>query len=96
VTLARLRQLLVDLGRMRGLERTREARRLSDVALTELAAAGDEGVYEATRTATYAEVAEELGVSLPAIGKAIVRHNKALTVRTESDRPKRAARKKRA
>lgn len=74
-----LRALLDRIERlhgMTGLERTREARELSDVALAELAAAGDEGVWQATRTATRASVAEHLGVSVAAVGKAVTRHNK--------------------
>jgi hypothetical protein len=74
-----LRALLDRIERlhaMAGLERTREARALSDVALAELAAAGDEGVWQATRDTSRAEVARELGVSVAAVGKAVTRHNK--------------------
>lgn len=76
MTLRTLLRQLEKLDRLAGVNRTREARRLSDVAMAELAAAGDEGVYEATRTATYAEVAAELGVSIDAIRKAVRQHNR--------------------
>ena len=96
MTLDELVAALLRLAGTDGLARVRLARALSDDAMGALAAVGDEGVWQATRSASRAEVAAALGVSVPAVGKAITRHNKALTVRTESDRPKRAPRKKRA
>lgn len=98
MTLDELRAALDALAATEGLARVRRARALSDDAMAALAAVGDEGVWQVTRprgTASRAEVAAELGVSVAAVGKAITRHNRALTVRTESDKPKRAPRKKR-
>jgi predicted DNA binding protein len=86
VSLATLRDLLVDLDDMSGVERTREARRLSDIAMKELAAAGDEGVYEATRTASRAEVAEAMGVSVSSVNKALRRYGRSTKV-TAGNRP---------
>ncbi len=94
-----LRDLLVQvdaLGGLAGVERAREARQLSDVAMAELAAAGDEGVWEATRHASYAEVADELGVTVSTVNKAVRRYRqRALTEGTELDmwKPTRRARR---
>lgn len=99
MTLDQLVAALLRLARADGLARVRMARELSDTAMAALAAVGDEGVWQATRprgTASRAEVAAELGVSIPAIGKAVTRHNKALAEGTDSDRPKRARRAKAA
>lgn len=73
MSLAALCRLLAELDELSGVERTREARRLAVLADVVIAAAGDEGVYEATRTATYEEVAAELGVSINSVRKAIRR-----------------------
>lgn len=95
MTLDELIAALERLATMDGLARVRAARALSDQALGALAAVGDEGVWQATRDATRAEVAAALGVSVPAIGKAVTRHNRALSVRAESDRKKAAKRTRR-
>jgi hypothetical protein len=82
-----LRDQLAKLDRLRGVDRARLARELSDVALASLQAAGDEGVYQATRRAgpesarpyaghTYAVVAEGLGVHVGRINWAVSRHKK--------------------
>lgn len=97
MTLDELRAALADLHRRKGIDRARRARRLSDEALAVLAAVGDEAVWLATREATRREVAQELGVTEAAVGKAVRQHNarqRALTVRTESDTKKRASRAK--
>ncbi len=89
MSLRSLRSQVDALGGLAGAERAREARRLSDVAMAELAAAGDEGVYEATRHGTYAEVAAELGVTVSTVNKAVRRYRqRALTEGTETDTPK--------
>jgi hypothetical protein len=77
MSLVALQRLLADLDELSGLERTREARRLAELADQIIAAAGDEGVYEATRSATYEDVAAELGVGINSVRKAIRRHAKA-------------------
>jgi hypothetical protein len=82
-----LRDQLAKLDRLRGVDRARLARELSDVALASLQAAGDEGVYQATRRTgptsrrpyagrTYAAVAEELGGSVGRVNVAVSRHIK--------------------
>jgi hypothetical protein len=76
MTLDELRRALDELDRLSGLDRVRRARELSDHALAALAAVGDEGVWQATRTASRVEVASALGVSVPAVGKAVTRHNR--------------------
>jgi hypothetical protein len=99
VTVRALLDQVKALSGLGGVDLAREARRLSDVALAELAAAGDAGVWEATRSASYADVADDLGVTVWAVGKAVRQHNarqKALAERTESDRPKRKSRTRRA
>jgi hypothetical protein len=99
MTLDELRASLAKLDRTHGVARVKLARELSDAALAVLAAVGDEAVWQMTRFDLRREVAEYLGVSEAAIGKAVRRHNareKALPVRTETDRPKQAARVKRA
>lgn len=84
-----LREQLATLARLRGVERARLARELSDVALASLQSAGDEGVYEATRRTgaegqrafagrTYEAVAEELGISVGRVNVAVSRHNRRL------------------
>ena len=62
---------LEELDAAHGVERARLARLLTAQARLVVAAAGDEGVFEATRAATYAEVAAELGVSVDAVRKAV-------------------------
>lgn len=97
MTLDELRSALVDLGRRKGVDRARRARQLSDEAMATLAAVGDEAVWLATRTAKRREVAQALGVTEAAVGKAVRQHNarqKALTESTESGTPKRASRAK--
>lgn len=56
------------------------------------AALADEAVYELTRSAPAKEVAAALGVSEPAVRKAVRLHNarRALTEGTDSDMQKRA------
>lgn len=57
------------------MERAKVAAVLVDARTTvAVAAIRREAIYEATRTASRAEVAEELGVSRQAIGKAITAH----------------------
>ena len=95
MSLWNLRCAVYDLDGLVGTERAREARRLSDVAMAELAAAGDAGVWEATRSASYADVAAQLGVTVWAVGKAVRRHNarqNTMSERTETDTPKRERR----
>lgn len=80
-----------------GADRVRLARELSDVAMGTLAAIADEEVWRLTRDASRREVAQVLGVSEAAIGKAVRQHNarqKAATRSTETDRPKRVRRAK--
>ncbi len=103
VTLDELRAALDDLQRCRGLERVRLARELSDAAMGTLAAVGDEAVWLATRTASRREVAQALGVSEAAVGKAVRLHNARqvgskgpLSEGAESDRTRRATRSKAA
>lgn len=43
-------------------------------ARAQIAAVGDAGVWELTRTADYRTVAERLGVSAAAVNKAVTRH----------------------
>jgi DNA-directed RNA polymerase specialized sigma24 family protein len=55
-------------------ERAKEARRLSDVALAELAAYGDEAVFQAAECMSRAEIADAMGVSVSSVNKALRRH----------------------
>lgn len=60
-------------------ERARMVRTIGDAqARQAIAALGDEAVYEWTRSATWAEVAKELGVSVRTVNKAVTRHRAAL------------------
>lgn len=57
------------------LERARLARALANTETTKaIGALGDEAVYELTREATWADVAEKLGVSVATVNKAVSRH----------------------
>jgi hypothetical protein len=55
--------------------RVQAARRLAENAAHILARLADAAVVEATRTATYEEVAAALGVHRSAVGKAVMRIN---------------------
>jgi len=71
-----LSELVDTLTALPPIERARLARLLADRRTQGvLAALADAAVVEATRTATYDQVAEALGVSYSAINKAINRHN---------------------
>jgi hypothetical protein len=52
---------LVELGRLHGVERTKAARELTEVARATVAFQGDKGIWEATRGLTYEEVRQLLG-----------------------------------
>lgn len=77
MTLAELRTELDQLAGLSGLERARAARTLAGLAGRVVAGAGDEGVYEATRTTSYEAVAAELGVSYANVNRAVTRHRRA-------------------
>jgi hypothetical protein len=67
--------LLMWLRALPPLERARLARALADTETTQaIAKVGDEAVYELTRAATWAEVAELLGVAPATVNKAVSRH----------------------
>jgi len=76
--LSELRAELDRVDGLKGLERARAARELAQVAARVVAAAADEAIYEATRTASYEAVARELGVSYANVNRACTRHRRAL------------------
>lgn len=80
--IADLAALVAAIGRLprrTPVERARQAKALMVAAQRLLADAHREAVYEATRERTYDEVAEELGVSKPAIALAVGQHRRAMT-----------------
>lgn len=80
---------LEELAAMRGVDKVRLARELSDVAMASLQAVGDEGVWQATREAPYAEVARELGYSTQGpVRRAVYRHGKRATEGSQVRRPR--------
>lgn len=67
------------------LERARMARTIGDPGTRQaIGAVGDAAVYELTRSATWAEVAELLGVSVRTVNKAVTRHGASLRRAQES------------
>lgn len=79
------------LRELRPIERIRVARLLGDTKTTrELAAIADATVYEMTRTASRADVADELGTTVRAVQRAITNHI-ALTGCEPRRGPQRAA-----
>ena len=80
IPLDQLSAKLDELAQLRGVEKVRLARELSDVAMASLQAAGDEGVWQATREAPYEEVATALGYStLGPVRRAVSRFTKRAT-----------------
>ncbi|MER7331748.1 MULTISPECIES: hypothetical protein [unclassified Micromonospora] len=71
-----LAQLIAGLPAMPPVVRARAARGLVDDAKRILSATADAAVEEATRTATYAQVAKDLGVSEASVNKAVSRRRK--------------------
>jgi DNA-binding CsgD family transcriptional regulator len=88
--MADLRHLVYKLDSVEAIpdhiERAKEARRLSDVALSDLAAYGDEAVYWATKEMSRAEVAKAMGVSVSSVNKALRRYGSS-TKTTARKRP---------
>lgn len=77
VTLDELRAELELLADLSGLDRARAARRLTTAQVQEvIGAAGDEGVWQATREKSYREVAAELGISYSNVNRAVTRHRR--------------------
>lgn len=56
-------------------DRAARARSLIDEAKAVLSSAGDEAIYQLTRTCSFDEAATTLGVSSSAINKAVSRYN---------------------
>lgn len=80
---------LDELAQLRGVDRVRLARELSDVAMASLQAVGDEGVWQATREAPYAEVARELGYSTQGpVRRAVYRYGRRATEGSQVRRPR--------
>lgn len=70
-----LQEALCGLSDPDPLTRVRAARWLAGpAARAQIAAVGDEGVWQLTRTADYRTVAGLLGVSTAAVNKAVTRH----------------------
>lgn len=69
-----LAKMIAGLPKKPPIERARLARDLVDEAKRLLSALADEAVEEATRSASYTSVAEQLGVSVPTVNKAVSRH----------------------
>lgn len=89
LSLADLVAKLTELAGLRGVERVRLARELSDVAQASLQAAGDEGVWQATREEPYEAVAKALGYSTKGpVGRAVHRHGQKMTEGSQVRRPK--------
>jgi len=57
--------------------RARTARALIDEAKRLLSAEADAAVVELTRSMSYADAAQVLGISVPAVNKAVSRHRRA-------------------
>lgn len=71
---AALAKAIGSLHRLPPTARAARARALVDEAKTVLAAVGDAAIVEALEASTYADLAEELGVTTSAINKAVSRH----------------------
>lgn len=71
-----LAKAIARLPKMSAIARALAARQLIDDAKRILSATADEAVEQATRTATYAEVARELGKSEAVVNKAVSRHRR--------------------
>ncbi|MDG4832442.1 hypothetical protein O7627_24485 [Solwaraspora sp. WMMD1047] len=89
LTIPQLIERLEQLERLRGLERTAEARALSDIAASAIRAAGDQGAWEGTRRTgpesqhpwarrTREQAEEQLGVGHGRIDRAVSAHNARL------------------
>jgi transposase-like protein len=76
MNVAELAKLIARLPKMAPVARARMARDLVDDAKRLLSATADAAVEEATRSAKYAEVARELGVSEASVNKAVSRHRR--------------------
>jgi hypothetical protein len=75
VSIQDLRKALEALEEMDGIERVREARRLSDVALKALAQDGDEATFDLVRRGIGPpRIARELEVSTSMVYKWLARH----------------------
>ncbi len=74
-----LRALDAGLACLPPADRVRAARLLADRSTSAHVSDGTDAlVYQLTRSATYAQVAEQLGVAEPTVAKAVKRHNKAV------------------
>lgn len=82
---------LQRLDRARGVTRAELGRELTAVARASVAAAADQGVWEATREQSAESVASRLGVSEKEIERRITAHRKVATQGQSLRRPRAAA-----